>query len=170
MRSVPHGGWPKTALRELGPGDIFGEMALLTDEPRSASIRAISTLEVMIITKDDLKAQQNKDHWLASFARSMAARFREVDRRYHAAKRAPKDQAVVNSILERMIFDGQSSADGSIRCLPYAKVLPLFCAELSRNEEEILLAISSNERLRLDELNDRIVLQRDGAVISGIIQ
>ncbi len=43
-------------LRELGPGDIFGEMALLTDEPRSASVRAVDQVDVRVIDRDDLAA------------------------------------------------------------------------------------------------------------------
>lgn len=38
----------------LGPGDIFGEMALLTDEPRSASVRALDQVDVRVIDRDEL--------------------------------------------------------------------------------------------------------------------
>ena len=37
----------------LGPGDFFGEMALLDDEPRSATVVAIEPLEVMTIWRND---------------------------------------------------------------------------------------------------------------------
>ncbi len=38
-------------IDELGAGDVFGELALLTDEPRSADIVATTDLQVMVLSK-----------------------------------------------------------------------------------------------------------------------
>lgn len=40
-------------LSLLGPGDFFGEMALLDDEPRSATVVATEPLELMTIYRED---------------------------------------------------------------------------------------------------------------------
>jgi len=40
-------------LKILGPGDFFGEMALLDDEPRSATVVAIEPLEIVTIWRND---------------------------------------------------------------------------------------------------------------------
>src|SRR5256885_13749222 len=40
-------------LSMLGPGDFFGEMALLDDEPRSATVIATEPLEVVTIWRTD---------------------------------------------------------------------------------------------------------------------
>lgn len=42
-------------LNELGQGDYVGELALLDDEPRSASVMATKNTEVMKISKQDFK-------------------------------------------------------------------------------------------------------------------
>lgn len=42
-------------LNILGPGEYFGELALLDDEPRSASVKTLVPTKVMIITKHDFK-------------------------------------------------------------------------------------------------------------------
>lgn len=39
-------------LAELGNGDFFGEMALLADEPRNATVTAISTCKTLNLTRD----------------------------------------------------------------------------------------------------------------------
>jgi CRP-like cAMP-binding protein len=37
----------------LGPGDFFGEMALLDEERRSASVRATSPMRLMVMTRQE---------------------------------------------------------------------------------------------------------------------
>ena len=42
-------------LNILGPGEYFGELALLDDKPRSASVKTMLPTKVMVITKNDFK-------------------------------------------------------------------------------------------------------------------
>lgn len=42
-------------LNILGPGEYFGELALLDNEPRSASVKSLKRTKVLVITKDDFK-------------------------------------------------------------------------------------------------------------------
>lgn len=49
---VYRAGPPEQRLSMLGPGDVFGEMALLTERPRSASVRALEPVEVRVFDRD----------------------------------------------------------------------------------------------------------------------
>lgn len=40
-------------LRRLDPGDVFGEVALITKQPRTASVRALEDVRVLSLSKED---------------------------------------------------------------------------------------------------------------------
>jgi uncharacterized membrane protein len=40
-------------LHEVGPGDFFGELSMLTNEPRSARIRAVDSVTTLTLERDD---------------------------------------------------------------------------------------------------------------------
>ena len=42
-------------LARLGPGDVVGELSLIDGEPRSATVRALTDMEVLEINADDLR-------------------------------------------------------------------------------------------------------------------
>lgn len=43
-------------IARLGPGQYFGEMALLSDEPRMATVKAISPVYAMTLARGDFKS------------------------------------------------------------------------------------------------------------------
>ena len=44
-----------TAIAELGPGEFFGEMALVDEERRTATVRAISRMRVLVMTRQSFR-------------------------------------------------------------------------------------------------------------------
>ena len=45
----------ETELNQLGPGDCFGELALLRDEPRSADIEALEETHLFVLTNEEFE-------------------------------------------------------------------------------------------------------------------
>ena len=72
----------KIILAILGPGEIFGELSFFDSKPRSASVEAITDVEVECIDgealSEDIKALPA---WVHLIFRSVAMRFREVDQK-----------------------------------------------------------------------------------------
>ena len=78
------GGMGEEALAVLGPGEVFGEMALLDESPRSAGALAHERCRLLVITKDafDDLLFLHKDlayEVLWSCVRMLAARLRETN-------------------------------------------------------------------------------------------
>jgi CRP-like cAMP-binding protein len=50
----------KVELAQMGPGQIFGEMALLFDGPRSASVMALEDCNLIVMTRQTFKHKLEK--------------------------------------------------------------------------------------------------------------
>jgi eukaryotic-like serine/threonine-protein kinase len=69
----------KVALRILESGDVFGETAVFTAKPRSATVVALTPCTVKIVTRDALERELERNPWMGAFVRAVAERFREAD-------------------------------------------------------------------------------------------
>ena len=84
-------------LANLGPGQWFGEMALLEGAPRSATAIAVTPVELDVYDLDALAARVTADPEFAfAMLRSMSIRLRRIDERLTdlvAKGRLPKEEA-----------------------------------------------------------------------------
>jgi eukaryotic-like serine/threonine-protein kinase len=71
----------KVELRIMKAGDVFGETAILTEKPRSASVEAIDNVTVAVVKSQYFKEELDTGSWLGPFIRTLAERFREADQR-----------------------------------------------------------------------------------------
>jgi small-conductance mechanosensitive channel/CRP-like cAMP-binding protein len=90
-------------LARLGPGSFFGEMSLLTGEPRSASVLALSEVEVVVVEKAAFRTLLHDDGHLArSLSEALEARTREQARGASPAGDPTSPQAVADRLLDRI--------------------------------------------------------------------
>jgi serine/threonine-protein kinase len=75
-RSVPGG---EETLLTMGPGEVFGEMALLLDEPRAASVVAETAVTVLMLDKATMTEELMLDGWSGALVRALAQRFRDLE-------------------------------------------------------------------------------------------
>jgi CRP-like cAMP-binding protein len=72
----------KRKLRELGPGDYFGELSLLDRGPRSATVTALTPVELLVISELDFSSLVDEVPSLAHhLLATLAARLREAESR-----------------------------------------------------------------------------------------
>ena len=60
-------------------GDVFGEMALLLDEPRAATVEAIDNVTVLVLGRDTMTEGLGIDGWTGALVRALAQRFRALE-------------------------------------------------------------------------------------------
>ena len=84
-----------TDMRHLGPGDILGELSLLLDTPRTASIEAETECTALVIDRDAIERSGAMVGWPAALMRALAHRFREMELRQDeaASSRKPGEPA-----------------------------------------------------------------------------
>jgi CRP/FNR family cyclic AMP-dependent transcriptional regulator len=69
-------------LSILGPGEFFGEMGLIDDAPRSASVVAIEPCELLSINRRDFKKCLSENFEMSmAVMRGLVRRLREADRK-----------------------------------------------------------------------------------------
>ena len=75
-------GQAERVLRRHGPGDFFGEMALIETLPRTATVRTVTPSTLLELSKDDFDAVLSQQPAMAlSVMRTLTHRLRQADQR-----------------------------------------------------------------------------------------
>jgi CRP-like cAMP-binding protein len=92
---VPEGGGAERKVATLGPGDFLGEMSVLTGQPRTATIRAATSVRLVRIEKEDLNAIFERDP-------SIMEKISEIVARRNVEREAIKQQAGAESAEDKV--------------------------------------------------------------------
>lgn len=69
----------KEVLATMDIGEVFGEMALLLDEPRAASVEAVTEVTVLVLDKNTLNEGLGVNGWIGALVRALAQRFHDLE-------------------------------------------------------------------------------------------
>jgi serine/threonine-protein kinase len=160
-KETPNG--PRT-LQTYRPGDVFGEMAILTKGPRTATVVTLEPTTVLVVTSHLLEQELAAlKPWMARLLKSLASRFREIDtheRVPHAA--APSPRHLANQILMHAMTWGEDDGHGA-RSLRFRD----FAAEIEQQlgvPPVALFAVVARYGLVLDVEADRLTVPDPGAL------
>jgi serine/threonine-protein kinase len=69
----------RTSLRVVGPGEVFGEIGLVTATPRVADVHALTDVTALVVTSAALERELSRSGWVRAFITAAVARFAELD-------------------------------------------------------------------------------------------
>jgi serine/threonine-protein kinase len=72
-------------LGTMEPGEVFGEMAILLDEPRAASVEAIEPVTLLVLDKATFTEGLGLEGWTGALVRALAQRFRDLEQRVRSS-------------------------------------------------------------------------------------
>jgi len=102
-------------LSVLGPGDFFGEMALLDNEPRSATAIAAEESELLCVSRADFQSALSANpSIMAGLIRSLTARLRKADHQISTLALLDVYGRVARVILDIAKEEGKRLKDGRI--------------------------------------------------------
>ncbi len=84
---VDDSGEEPVVLREMGPGDVFGETAVFSSTTRTATVEALEEVTVTVVTRETLTSGLDLSSYMGRFVRGLADRFSEVDARCRELER-----------------------------------------------------------------------------------
>jgi eukaryotic-like serine/threonine-protein kinase len=187
------------SLRTLGPGDVFGETAILASTRRTASVLALTEVIAVIVTARVLEREVDAmKPWMGAFIRALAQRFSEVARPVIADARIPAAlQHATPSHASPVIPSSQPSPPNPAelsspaqvanqammllktwgkwdRDLGNAMSLQRACKALAitcgLSEAQILLRLQSFEQFMIEPKHDSISLHDDRSLIEQLRQ
>lgn len=104
--SVAMGQGVRRTFAKLGPGEVFGEMAVLELKPRSATATATAQTQVYFIPINDMREMLGRSPALSlELLREISQRLREFNRRYIEETLQAERLAVIGRFARSIIHD-----------------------------------------------------------------
>jgi len=102
-------------LSVLGPGDFFGEMALLDNEPRSATAIAVEESELLSLHRNDFQAVLNDNRSItAALIKILSSRLRRANHQISTLALLDVYGRVARVIVDMAREEGKRLRDGRI--------------------------------------------------------
>ncbi|MBE2251629.1 MAG: protein kinase [Myxococcus sp.] len=151
----------KENLRLLGPGEMFGEAAVLTNNPRLATVSALMETRVTVVERSYLQDEMERTSLISLAIRAVASSFLDLNGQTAALL---SEQAVSKAwalVLQELALMGRVEADGG-RSIPWTTTLARVAQESGVEAEALQKRALRQPGVRIDDLQNRLVLSPAG--------
>jgi diguanylate cyclase (GGDEF)-like protein len=138
-------------LARLGAGELFGEMALLNDLPRSATVRAVDNVTVVVLSKESLRRILLETPTVAvKLLEALSLRIRSADQQ-------------ISGLTDRVIRDGLTGLQNRAA---FQERIAAECDRARRYGDEFALVLMDIDRFKT--INDTFGHQVGDAVLAWL--
>ncbi len=102
-------------LRLLGPGEMFGETAVLTGAPRTATVTALMDTTVAVVDRLLLQEEMERSSYMSLAIRTVASSFLDLNAQTAAMLEEQKKGQVVDLALRHLALQGTDGPGGTCR-------------------------------------------------------
>jgi serine/threonine-protein kinase len=162
-RAFKQVGGRKVVLREMGPGDVFGETAILTARPRTASVEAVDEVNLVVVSRSSLDRELGQTFYAGHILKELAIRFRDVDERATGREQLTLGARTSDLVLKYMNFHAspKSPREPGARVTSWSRLRSYLARRLDRSHDEVLTLALRVEQLRINEAKDTATLLWD---------
>jgi len=145
----------KQVLREMGPGEVFGEMAILTSAPRTATVEALEEVTARKISADALAQELGQTFFMGRLLRVLAERFRDVDGRATSLNQE-RDALLVQQAALTHLAKGRREEGRSVAA--WKPLREELTKRFSRSEDDLLGLVRKIPGVTVDPGKDEVSL------------
>jgi serine/threonine-protein kinase len=143
-------------LRLLGPGEMFGETAVFTGAPRSATVTALMDTTVAVVDRAFLQEEMERASFVSLAIRTVASSFLDLNGQIGSLLEDQRLQKVVDAALRHLALQGTQGPGGS-RQTPWKALLTKLASESGLDEAAIKDRIERQPKMEI--AGDQLVLK-----------
>ncbi|MBS1148338.1 MAG: serine/threonine protein kinase [Myxococcaceae bacterium] len=145
-------------LRLLGQGEMFGETAVLTGAPRSATVTALMDTTVAVVDRTYLQEEMERTSLISLAIRTVAASFLDLNGQTAALLEEQTKVKAVELALTELALTGRAGMGGS-RWVPWRALLARVATTTGLTPEVITERFERQPGLEIEPATDRLVLK-----------
>ena len=142
-------------LARLGPGDVFGENALIGEERSAATVIALDDVMVTVVTREALESDLGLDSWVGAFVRALAERARTTDKRLHQQDQGTAKVRVIDAARVHLAAAGKRLGGGWVEA-PWSSLARVLAETLDLDVALVSEAVTESTTLHVDPAHDAI--------------
>jgi len=145
----------RISLREMGPGEVFGETAIFSASPRSASVEALEALTVTVIRRSSLDDEMGRTFWMGYLVQALAGRFKDVDAKATALG-LERDRDALALEIWSWFATRAKPGEPLPRAVPWTPLRVALCRKFKRNPPDTVALTQKVQAFELDLVRDEL--------------